>query len=127
MAYGLNTVNMSNALLNTVRGTSFVLIGTWVQLHTGDPGAAQTANLSLVTTRQQATFAVASGGAIALASAPASWLMTGVETIVAVSIWSLVTGGLPYWTVPLTSSQLVGIGDTFTLQSCGLSLGPLSV
>jgi hypothetical protein len=127
MAYGINTTGFANALLNTVRGTSFAAPSIWIQLHVGDPGAAQTANLSLVTTRQQATFSAASNGALALASSPAPWLMTGTETLAAISVWSLASGGVPYWTAPLEATQAVNNGDTFTLITCGLSVGPLSV
>jgi hypothetical protein len=127
MTYGINTTNFAAPLLNTVHGTSFVLPGTWIQLHTGDPGAAGTANLSLVTTRQQAIFATTATGTIALSASPTPWNMTGTETIVAISVWSTATGGVPYWTAPLTSSQPVVNGDTVTLNTCSLSIGPLAV
>jgi hypothetical protein len=127
MAYGIHTVNFANALLNTVHGTSFVAPATWIQLHTGDPGAAGTANLSAVTTRQQANFAVASGGAIALSAALPPFNMTATETIVALSIWTAATGGLVLWDVALSASQAVNNGDTLTVNTCGLSIAPLSV
>jgi hypothetical protein len=127
ISYGVNTTNLANQLLNTVQGTSFVVPATWIQLHTGDPGAAGTANLSAVTTRQQATFAIASGGAIALSAAPLPFLMTTTETIVAISVWTASTGGLPLWDVALSAPQSVANGDTVTLNTCGLSIGPLSV
>lgn len=127
MAYGINVTNLANALMNAVGGASFVAAGTWAQLHTGDPGAAQTANLSAVTARQQLAFGPASGGAIALGSVPTPWNMTATETIVAISIWTASTGGLPLWTVALTSPQAVNNGDTLTLNTCSLSVGPLSV
>jgi hypothetical protein len=42
------------------------LAALWIKLHTGDPGAAGTANAATNTTRKQATFGTpASGGAIA--------------------------------------------------------------
>ena len=49
----------------------------WVKLHLGDPGAAGTANAAANTTRQQATFSAASGGAITN-SAALTW--TAVST-----------------------------------------------
>jgi hypothetical protein len=127
MAYGISNTNMAAGLLNTVKGNSFVLAGTWIQLHTGDPSAAGTSNLSVNTTRQQATFAGASSGTIALSAAPTPWNMTASETIVAISVWSAATGGVPYWTAPLTTSQAVSNGDTVTLNTCSLSVGPLAV
>ena len=92
MAYGIATTGLANALLNTIKGTSFAAPATWIQLHTGDPGAAGTANLSAVTTRQQATFATASGGAIALASTPTPFNMTATETIGGVVIGHFLFG-----------------------------------
>lgn len=127
MSYGINATNLANALMNAVGGASFVAAGTWAQLHVGDPGAAQTANLSAVTTRQQLVFGSASAGSIALSVTPTSWNMTTTETIVAISIWTASTGGLPLWTVALTSSQAVNNGDALTLNACSLSVGPLSV
>jgi hypothetical protein len=127
MSYGISGPNFANALLNTIPGTNFVVPATWIQLHTGDPGAPGTANLSVVTTRQQAAFAAASGGAIALSAAPQPWLMTATETITAISIWTAATGGLVLWDCLLAASQAVSNGDTLTLNTCGLSLGPLSV
>jgi hypothetical protein len=133
MAYGFSTANLVNLWLNTLGGSSFVAPGVFVQLHTGDPGAAQTANLSVNTTRNQATFAAAASGAISLATSPAPWNMTATETIAAISLWSAATSGVPYGTVLLTtngttpSPQSVVSGDTFTLLTLTLSLGPLSV
>jgi hypothetical protein len=133
LAYGLNTTNLVNPLLNTLGASSFVAPAVWVQLHTGDPGAAQTANLSANTTRNQVTFAAATGGSIALASTPTPWNITATETLVAISLWSASTSGVPYGTILLTTNgttpapQSVVSGDTFTLLTLTLSLGPLSV
>lgn len=127
MSYGINTTYLANTLMNAVAGSAFAAPATWAQLHVGDPGAAQTANLSAVTTRQQLSFAAASAGAIALSVVPTSWNMTTSETIVAISIWTAATAGQPLWTVALTSSQAVTNGDTLTLNTCSLSVGPLSV
>jgi hypothetical protein len=127
MAYGLNATNFVAALLNAVRGTPVSFPATWIQLHTGDPSAAGTANLSANTTRQQATFAAPSAGSILLSFSPTSWSMLASETLAAISVWSAATGGVPYWTAPLTSSQAVNNGDTVTLTACSLSIGPLAV
>lgn len=133
MAYGFNTANLVNLWLNTLAGNSFIAPGVFAQLHTGDPGAAQTANLSSNTTRNQITFAPAASGSIALATSPAPWNMTTTETIAAISLWSAATSGVPYGTILLTtngttpSPQSVTPGDTFTLLTLTLSFGPLSV
>lgn len=127
MTYGVSTTNLANVLLNTIRGIAFAAPATWAQLHTGDPGAAGTANLSSNTTRVQLTFAASSGGSIALASLPIPWNMSTTETITGISIWSAATGGNVYWDVPLAAPQTVNSGDTLTLQTCTMAVGPLSV
>lgn len=126
MTVGLATTAFANALLNTVNGTSFSISATWVQLHVGDPGAAGTANVSAVSTRQQATFAAASLGSLALASTPTAWNMTTTETISAISVWSLATVGTFYWSASLAVNKTVANGDTLTLNTCGLSFAPLA-
>ena len=123
---GLSTVNLANAMLNGIRNTSFALPATWIQLHTGDPGASGIANVSAVTTRQSASFNAASGGAIALTAAPTAWNMTTGETIAYISVWSASTAGTFYWSAQLSVSKTVANGDTLTLNTCGLSLAPLA-
>jgi hypothetical protein len=68
MAVGYHAANLANKILDHFRGgTSWTQpSGIYVQLHTGDPGSAGTANLSANTTRVRVNFAAASAGAIAL-------------------------------------------------------------
>lgn len=129
MAVGLSTTSFANAALNAVRGgTAFSNTNLWIQLHTnaGDPGSAGTSNVSAVTTRQQATFNAASGGAIALTSSPTAWNMTSTETIAYISVWSASSAGTFLWSAALSVSKSVANGDTLTLTTCGLSLAPLA-
>lgn len=126
MTVGLSTVNLANAMLNGIRGTSFSIAGTYIALHTGDPGASGTSNQSAVTTRQAATFAAAATGAIALSATPTAWNMTTSETIAYISVWSASTGGNFLWSAQLSVSKTVANGDTLTLNTCGLSLAPLA-
>lgn len=126
MAVGLSTVNLANAMLNGIRGTEFSIAGTYIQLHTGDPGAAGTSNTSAVTTRQSAAFAAAATGAIALSATPTAWNMTASETIAYISVWSASTAGNFLWSAQLSVSKTVASGDTLTLNTCGLSLAPLA-
>lgn len=126
MADGLSTVNFANALLNTVNNTSFAIAATWVQLHTGAPGASGTSNLSVVTTREQALFNAAASGAIGLATTPTAWNMTATETITDISLWTLSSAGLFLWSAALSVPKTVANGDTLTLNTCTLSLAPLA-
>jgi hypothetical protein len=126
MTVGLSTTGLANPLLNTINNTSFAISATWVQLHVGDPGASGTANLSAVTTREQATFATAALGALALASTPTAWNMTTTETITDISIWTASTSGTFLWSAALAVNKTVANGDTLTLNTCGLSFAPLA-
>jgi hypothetical protein len=123
---GLSTVNTANAWLNVLRGTTFTgAAGTFVQLHTADPGASGTTAVSAVTTRQSATFSAASAGAIALSNSPA-FTMTATETITHISVWSASSAGTFYWSAALSSSKAVVNTDTLTFTSIGISLSPLA-
>jgi hypothetical protein len=127
MTVGLHTANLANKWLDLLRGTAFTApAGTYVKLHTADPGAAGTTAASAVTTRSQATFAAAASGAIALTGTNPSWTMTGTETITHISVWDASTAGNFLWSAALSVSKSVQSGDTLTLTTCGLSLGALA-
>lgn len=127
MAVGLSTTNLANNWLNMLRGTAFTApTGLYVKLHTGDPGAAGTANASAVTTRSQLTLAAAASGAVALTGTQPSWSMTTSETVSYISIWDNASTGNFLWSAQLAVAKTVANGDTLTLTTCGLSLTPLA-
>ena len=126
MADGLSTTGLANPLLNTLNNSSFAVSATWIQLHTGSPGASGTSALSAVTTREQATFSTASGGALALSAPPTAWNMTTSETITDISVWTAATSGTFLWSAQLAVAKTVSNGDTLTLNTCSLSLAPLA-
>lgn len=127
MAVGLNTTNLANNWLNMLRGTAFTApTGLYVKLHTGDPGAAGSANASVVTTRSVLTLAAASAGAVALTGTQPSWSMTSAETISFISVWDNASAGNFLWSAQLSVAKTVANGDTLTLTTCGLSLTPLA-
>jgi len=125
MAVGLSTAH-ANALLEIYRSTSFTSITLYAKLHTGDPGAAATSNVSAVTTRNACTFAAASGGSMALASSPTAYSMTATETISHISFWDASSGGNLIRTGALAASKSVVNGDTFTLTTATFSYTPLA-
>ena len=126
MTVGLATTNLANNWLNMLRGTAFTApAGTYIKLHTADPGAAGTAIASAVTTRAQATFSAASGGALALSNSP-SFTMTATETITHISVWDASTAGNFLWSAQLTTSKSVVNTDTLTFTTLGVSLSPLA-
>lgn len=126
MAVGLATTTLANKWLDMLRAVAFTApAATYVKLHTGDPGAAGTANASAVTTRQQATFSAAAAGALALSNSP-TFAMTATETITHISVWDASTGGNLLWTVALTTSRAVVNTDTLVFNTLGVSLTPLA-
>lgn len=124
MAVGLATAT-ANSLLNTLRGTSYSVAAVYVKLHIGDPGAAGTSNPSAVTTRNQLTWAAASGASIALSSL-AAYSMTATETISHISIWDASSAGNFVASGALSASKSVTSGDTLTFTSLSASLTPLA-
>src|SRR5258708_14984626 len=66
MASGLAATTLANKWLNMLGGTAFTAPSTFVQLHTGEPGAAGSSNVSSVTTRPAITWAAASAGPLPL-------------------------------------------------------------
>lgn len=114
-------------MLNGVRNTSFAIAGTYVKIHTGDPGTGSSNAAAGSTTRPQVTFSAASSGAIALTGTQPTWTNGGTsETVTHISVWDSATAGNFLWSAQLASSKSWAAGDTLTLTSCGLSLSPLA-
>lgn len=128
MAVGLSVVNLANRILNhLVGGEAWSRpAGLFAQIHKGSPGAAGTANASVVTARKAMTFGAASGGAVDLSGSFPVWEMTAAETISHVSVHSAASGGDFQLSAALSEPKQVGNGDTLTLQSFLLSFGPLA-
>jgi hypothetical protein len=116
--------------LNTLRtaGAAYgPVAGTFVQLHTGDPGAAGTSAVSAgSTTRNSCTFAASSSGsALALSGAPAAWTNGGTsETLTHISVWTASSAGTLLFTVALTASRAWAGTDSFTLSTLSAALTP---
>lgn len=131
-AVGLSAVNLANAWLNVVSGTTFTgAAGSFIQLHTsaGDPGAAGTSNVSSVTTRPAATWSAASAGSKAITTTLPSWTSwagTSPETIAYVSDWSASSAGTFYFSAALTANKTVQTGDTLTLNTLSVALAPIA-
>jgi len=131
---GLSAANTANAWLNVLRGTSaatFTAVTTlFVQLHTGDPGASGTANVSSVTTRPSLNFGAASGGSQSASGSPvaswASWAGTNGEVVTHISVWSASSAGTFYYSAALTASKTVNTGDTLNLTALTVSLTPIA-
>jgi hypothetical protein len=131
MARGLVTVAFADKVLNHMLRAvaSTAPAGNFAKLHTGDPGAAATANVSSVTTRPAMTYSASSGGSCALAAtfpAWAAWAGTSPETVTDISVWDASTVGTFLYSIQLTASKTVQTGDTLTITSGSVSLAPLA-
>jgi hypothetical protein len=130
MAVGLSVANLANKWLDLLRGVDWTGRpgGTlYVALHTGEPGSAGTANQASITLRQPLVLAQASNGSVALTGSQPTWTWNvSGQTLRNVSVWTAATGGTFLWSVGLSTSRQVAIGDTFTLTACGMTLSPLA-
>ena len=119
MSDGLSAT-VANAALATITGTD----ANNVQLHTGAPGAAGTANVSSVTTRPAVTWNSPSAGSVTASDQPAwsSWAGTNGEVDTDVSFWSASTSGTFGFSAALSPSVTMNTGDSLTLTSIQVSI-----
>ena len=98
-------------------GAPGAVANVYLKLHTGAPGEAGTANAATETTRQEATFDAASGGAIAL-TATVTWTdVSTTETITHVSAWDNSTAGNNLFWAALASSVDLTAGDDLEITA----------
>lgn len=123
-----------NGWLDTVRtgGSNFTTITTlYIQLHTGDPGAAGTSNVSAGdATRKSVTQAAPATGSMALNGTPPEWT-NGTsaptnETITHISSWSALTAGTFKYSGQLSASKAWANADILKLNTLTVSLTPLA-
>lgn len=127
MTVGLSTTTIANPNLDWLRGVAPATIaGLYIKLHTGDPGAAGTANASAVTTRRQATMNAASGGQITLNAMSGNYAMTATESIGYFSVWNDPTAGSFLFSGQWTVARSVVNGDTIVIQTFVVSNTPLA-
>lgn len=129
MTVGLSSANVATPFLNALRGTNWTApVGSFVKLHTADPGAAgATAAAVGSTTRVTVAFAAPSGNAIAMTGTAPVWTNGGTsETLSHVSVWDAITTGNFDWSAALATPQPWASGNTFTLTALGVSLSPIA-
>jgi hypothetical protein len=107
-------------------GTAYsAVVGTFVQLHTGDPGAAGTTAVSVgSTTRNSCALSDSSAGsALSLGTAPSAWTNGGTsETLTHISVWTASTAGTFLFSVALTASKAWASADSFSLSTLGVAI-----
>lgn len=123
MTVGLAS-GVANAWLDAIcNATNYTApAGFYVKLHTGDPGSAGTSNAAGETTRQSASMAAASGGAITNDAAVTWTSVSTSETYSHVSFWSASSGGTFLGSDDLAVARAVTAGDTFTIATGDLDL-----
>ena len=93
----------------------------YIQLHTGAPGEAGTANVATETDRQQVTMGAASSGTRTSTSA-LEWLdVAADERITHVSAWDASSAGNCEWVAALASARDLERGNTFQIATGDLT------
>jgi hypothetical protein len=103
---------LADKWLAMLAGTAYTApAATYVQLHTGDPGASGTSNVSSVTTREAVTWGTSSAGSVAESNTPtwSTWAGTNGEIVTDISVWDASTSGNF-----LFSASLAGTAYEFT-------------
>jgi hypothetical protein len=123
MTTGMN-VTIANSILDAyARSVAWAEPAElWVKLHTGDPGTVGTSNPAANATRQEGTFANATGGTITT-NADCTWTsVSTTETYAYVSFWDASTSGVFLGSDALETSRGVTAGDNFTIAAGDLDL-----
>lgn len=108
--------SVSNSMLDALlRNGSFTgPASLFIQLHTGAPGAAGTANVATNSTRKAITFAAPSGG-VSTSSSDENWSSVPAgETYTHFTIWDASSAGNFQASGALTANAVL-TGDTFDL------------
>lgn len=130
MTVGL-AVATANGMLNAQRAggtTDTVVAGTFVKLHTADPGVAGT-TAAAVGSATRVTVAQAASTVALLAMTGTAPLWTNAattETITHISVWDAITAGNFMYSVLLGTPQPWVAGNTFTLNALGFVLTPIA-
>ncbi len=92
----------------------------WITFHTGDPGAAGTANAATETDRVQASWASADGGVIATDAELRIDNVAASEVFTHWTGWSAQTDGTVGWSGTVTADALTA-GNNFVINAGGLT------
>ena len=120
MAHGLSAYLCNSWLDALANNTSYAVAQVYIKLHTGDPGAAGTANAATETTRKAASFGVAVAGAMN-SDADISWTnIAGSQDASHFTAWDNLTVGNFLFSGTITANPYTA-GDTYTISSGNLS------
>ena len=121
MAHGISSF-LGNGWMNALGNASaFLVVQPYVKLHTGDPGAAGTANPAVETTRKSVSFGAAAAGALA-SDADISWTnIAGSEDATHFTCWDALVAGNFLFSGTITANPYTA-GDTYTISSGNLTV-----
>lgn len=126
MAWGISTYLANKLLDHAFRNTSYTSPTTiYAKMHTGDPGAAGTANASGQTTRVATTFTAAASGSIAISNTP-EFTLNASETITGVSFWDAPTSGNFLYSAQATVSKGGVSGDIIRISTNTIGFTPIA-
>lgn len=119
MTAGLSATTADEAL-----NAAVATYAAFVQLHTGDPGASGTSNVSSVTTREAATWASASAGSVVTSDTQSwtAWAGTPGEIVTWITIWDMSSAGTFGGSMQLAAAETMNLGDTLELLSITISI-----
>jgi hypothetical protein len=120
---------LAQDILNILRNAAPTLVATpFIQLHTGDPGAAGTSNVSVgCTTRNAIVWNAATTGGVMTMSTLSLFTNAGTsETITHVSIWTASSAGTFKQSGALTASQAWVSTNTLTFNTLTLNYTPIA-
>ena len=103
-------------------GSTYSASGTYLQLHTGNPGEDCTASVASESSRQVVSFDPASGGSKASDESVVWTNVAATEVYTHWSMWDDSSTGTALWFGQLSSSASVTAGDTFEITSLTLTL-----
>jgi hypothetical protein len=130
MAAGWNPVFVNTVLDSIFSAAAFTApAASYIQLHTGDPGAAGTSNISSYATRTVLAWSASAGGTKSISAAvtiTASWAGTNGETLTHVSYWDAVTGGNFIVSDQLVAPVLVVTGQPVAVPTLTVPWQPLA-
>jgi len=121
MAHGLSAYLCNSWLDALANNTSYAVAQVYIKLHTGDPGAAGTANAAIETTRKAASFGVAVAGAIN-SDADISWTnIAGSQDANHFTAWDNLTAGNFLFSGSIVAGAYTA-GDTYTISAGNLTV-----
>lgn len=126
MTVGVSTY-LENKILECMRGNTFSVATVYIQMHTGDPGAAGTSNVSVrATGRKSVTYSAAAGGVMATSAGTSNWTNGGgsTETLTHYSRWDAASGGNFLGSAQLQAPWTFPPGGNYALTSDTWSVTP---